>query len=42
MLTAQAGSFEKFGTEPSTFPVGNAKGTVAASSGLEAVGPPGT
>ena len=41
MLTAQSGSFENCGTEPSTFPVGNTKGTVAASRGLEGVGPPG-
>ena len=40
ILTAQSGSLEKFGTEPSTFPVGNTKPTVATSRGLEAVGPP--
>ena len=39
MLTVQSGILEKCGTEPSTFPVGNTKGTVAASRGLEAVGP---
>ena len=39
MLTVQSGMLEKCGTEPSTFPVGNTKETVAASRGLEAVGP---
>lgn len=39
-LTAQSGSFEKCGTEPATFPVGNTKPTVATSRGLEAVGLP--
>ena len=39
MLTVQSGMLENCGTEPLTFPVGNTKGTVAASRGLEAVGP---
>ena len=39
MLTVQSGMLENCGTEPSTFPVGNTKGTVAASRGLVAVGP---
>ena len=39
MLTVQSGILENCGTEPLTFPVGNTKGTVAASRGLEGVGP---
>ena len=39
ILTVQSGMFENCGTEPLTFPVGNTKETVAASRGLEAVGP---
>ena len=38
MLTVQSGRLENRGTEPSTFPVGNTRETVAASRGLEAVG----
>lgn len=39
ILTAHWGRFENCGTEPETLPVGNTKGTVAASSGLETAVP---
>lgn len=39
MLTAHSGRFENCGTAPETLPVGNTRGTVAASSGLDTAVP---